>query len=140
MVIQYTPSDDGKGFLSYTRDLHSTNKIRNFNIKEDLPAENSFELVRREGDIWTVNEEDIDKLAGVLEEYFLKSLENITAWMPFVKLNEPVTEELMQLDINPDEDETYFDTFSKDDTEYNEWMGAALDSAKKYISMWKWWD
>ena len=78
-------------------------------------------MVRRNDDgIWEVNEEDIDKLAGVLEEYFFKALGNILPWVPFVKLNKPVTEELMQLDINPDEDESYFDTFSKDDTEYNE--------------------
>lgn len=68
-----------------------------------------------------MNEEDIDKLAGILEECFFKSMKNIsTVWIPFVKLDKPVTEELMQLDINPDKEETYFDAFSKDDTEYNE--------------------
>ena len=94
-------------------------------------------MVRRNDDgIWEVNEEDIDKLAGVLEEYFFKALGNVLPWIPFVKLNKVMED----FDINPDEEGTYFDTFSKDDTEYNEWMGSALDSAKKYISMWKWWD
>ena len=82
-----------------------------------MPQEyTGFELVRRNGDIWEVNKEDINKLAGILEEYFFKALGNEMAWVPFVKLNK-VTEDL---DINPDEEGTYFDTFSKDNTEYNE--------------------